>query len=145
MNRHVNSIAGRLSLRPPQRDSLAILDRLTEIVPPKKSGDAAAALAIIRSEYMRCARDSCKIDLDSVTTLKRAYQVVGVLLPPVEERRPGPEKPTVEFIRNLDQFRVWFNRRTRSLPLRRWSPEARRLLRNELTWFKNLHDQLSDA
>ena len=51
MNRHVNSIAGRLSLRPPQRDSLAILDRLTEIVPPKKSGDAAAALAIIRSEY----------------------------------------------------------------------------------------------
>lgn len=95
--------------------------------------------------YMRCARDSCKIDLDSVTTLKRAYQLVGVLLPPVEERRPGPEKPTVEFIRNLDQFRVWFNRRTRSLPLRRWSPEARRLLRNELTWFKNLHDQLSDA
>jgi type III restriction enzyme len=51
MNRHVNSIAGRLSLRPPQRDSLAILDRLTEIVPLKKSGDAAAALAIIRSEY----------------------------------------------------------------------------------------------
>ena len=36
MNRHVNAIAGRLSLRPPQRDSLAILDRLTEILPPKK-------------------------------------------------------------------------------------------------------------
>lgn len=51
MNRHVNSIAGRLSLRPPQRDSLVILDRLTEIVPIKKSGDAAAALEIIRSEF----------------------------------------------------------------------------------------------
>ena len=51
MNRHVNAIAGRLSLRKPQRDSLEILDRITEIVPPKKTADLAAALAIIRSEY----------------------------------------------------------------------------------------------
>jgi len=51
MNRHVNAIAGRLSLRAPQRDSLVILDRLTEILPPKKSADVAAALEIIRSEY----------------------------------------------------------------------------------------------
>lgn len=36
MNRHVNAIAGRLSLRPPQRHSLEILDRITEIAPPKK-------------------------------------------------------------------------------------------------------------
>ena len=36
MNRHVNAIAGRLSLRPPQQRSLEILDRITEIVPPKK-------------------------------------------------------------------------------------------------------------
>ncbi len=28
MNRHVNAIAGRLSLRPPQRRSLEILDQL---------------------------------------------------------------------------------------------------------------------
>ena len=27
MNKHVNAIAGRLSLRPPQRESLEILDR----------------------------------------------------------------------------------------------------------------------
>ena len=40
MNRHVNAIAGRLSLRPPQRHSLEILDRITEIVPPKKGADA---------------------------------------------------------------------------------------------------------
>ena len=39
MNRHVNAIAGRLSLRPPQRRSLEILDRVTEIVPPKKGAD----------------------------------------------------------------------------------------------------------
>ena len=51
MNRHVNAISGRLSLRPPQRHSLEILDRITEIVPPKKGTDIAAALEIIRSEY----------------------------------------------------------------------------------------------
>jgi type III restriction enzyme len=51
MNRHVNAIAGRLSLRPPQRESLEILDRITEIVPPSKTPDTAAALAIIKSEF----------------------------------------------------------------------------------------------
>ena len=51
MNRHVNAIAGRLSLRPPQRRSLEILDRITEIVPPRKGNDVDAALAAIRSEY----------------------------------------------------------------------------------------------
>lgn len=51
MNRHVNSIAGRLSLRPPQRQSLEILDRITEIVPPRKGADLDGALAAIRSEF----------------------------------------------------------------------------------------------
>lgn len=49
--RHVNAIAGRLSLRQPQRRSLEILDRVTEIVPPSKAPDLAAALDIIKSEY----------------------------------------------------------------------------------------------
>ena len=51
MNRHVNAIAGRLSLRPPQRRSLEILDRITEIVPPKKGVDPQAALTAIGSEF----------------------------------------------------------------------------------------------
>ena len=51
MNRHVNAIAARLSLRPPQRKSLEILDRVTEILPPRKQADLKAALDIIRSEY----------------------------------------------------------------------------------------------
>jgi type III restriction enzyme len=51
MNRHVNAIAGRLSLRAPQRQSLEILDRVTEIVPPRKDNDLEAALAAIRSEF----------------------------------------------------------------------------------------------
>jgi type III restriction enzyme len=51
MNRHVNAIAGRLSLRAPQRRSLEILDRVTEITPPGKSINLAAALEIINSEF----------------------------------------------------------------------------------------------
>ena len=51
MNRNVNAIAGRLSLRPPQRLSLEILDRITEIAPPGKTNDVASALAAIRSEF----------------------------------------------------------------------------------------------
>ncbi|CAI4032304.1 hypothetical protein DNFV4_02733 [Nitrospira tepida] len=51
MNRHVNAIAGRLSLRPPQRQSLEILDRVTEIVPPKKGTDLVSALEVIHREF----------------------------------------------------------------------------------------------
>ena len=51
MNREVNSISSRLSLRAPQRRSLEILDRITEIVPPKKGADLAAAMETIRSEF----------------------------------------------------------------------------------------------
>ncbi|MBW4551771.1 MAG: DEAD/DEAH box helicase family protein [Aphanocapsa sp. GSE-SYN-MK-11-07L] len=51
MNRHVNAISGRLSLRPPQRDSLEILDRLCEILPSKQNSNRDTALAAIQSEY----------------------------------------------------------------------------------------------
>mgnify|MGYP005848182959 CR=1 FL=1 len=51
MNHHVNAISGRLSLRPPQRRSLELLDRITEISPLKKDTDVAAALAVIQSEF----------------------------------------------------------------------------------------------
>ena len=51
MNRQVNAIAGRLSLRPPQRKALEILDRITEIVPPRKGNDLQGALTAICSEF----------------------------------------------------------------------------------------------
>ncbi len=51
MNPHVNTISNRLSLRPPQRDSLEILARVCEIVPLQKDGDTAQALDIIQSEF----------------------------------------------------------------------------------------------
>lgn len=51
MNRHVNAIAGRLSLRPPQRVSLEILARVAEITPLTKDQDLPTALETIRSEF----------------------------------------------------------------------------------------------
>lgn len=51
MNHHVHAISGRLSLRPPQRHSLEILDRVMEMAQPHKNGDAGDALAIIRQHY----------------------------------------------------------------------------------------------
>lgn len=48
---HVNAVSNRLSLRPPQRKSVEILDRLCEIVDFQKSTDTAAALDVIKSEY----------------------------------------------------------------------------------------------
>ena len=51
MNPHVNTIAGRLSLRQPQRDSLEILARLCDIVPMEKNAGVEKALKAIQSEY----------------------------------------------------------------------------------------------
>lgn len=47
----INTIVGRLSLRPPQRRSLEILDRVVEIAPPGKKTDLQSALAAIGSEF----------------------------------------------------------------------------------------------
>jgi len=51
MNPHVNTISNRLSLRPPQRDSLEILARVCDIIPLHKNGNTAQALDIIKSEF----------------------------------------------------------------------------------------------
>lgn len=51
MNRYVNAISGRLSLRPPQRRSLEILDRIMIISQPGKDAEPATLLEVIRSEF----------------------------------------------------------------------------------------------
>ena len=47
----VNSIAGRLSLRQPLRESLEILARISEISPPVKDQNLPNSLSAIKSEY----------------------------------------------------------------------------------------------
>lgn len=51
MDRHVNTISNRLSLRQPQRDSLEILARICEILSLEKNGDLQQAIEIVKSEF----------------------------------------------------------------------------------------------
>ena len=48
---HVNTISNRLSLRPPQRESLEILARICDITPLEKHADLVQALHVIQSEF----------------------------------------------------------------------------------------------
>ena len=52
MNRQLNSISGRLSLRTPQRQSLEILHRVMEIAQPHKNSDITEVLKSIHSEFL---------------------------------------------------------------------------------------------
>ncbi len=51
MNANINAIAGRLSLRRPQRESLEILDRVMDIAPVRAEMALDDKLAAIRSEF----------------------------------------------------------------------------------------------
>jgi len=52
MNEHlVNDIANRLSLRHPQRDSLKILDRLCQLLPPQNIPDLKTSLGAVQAEF----------------------------------------------------------------------------------------------
>ena len=74
MNRHVNAIAGRLSLRPPQRESLEILDRICDLLSLQKDQDAAQALATIRPEFANVTDFERDFNQKGVPTLRAAYK-----------------------------------------------------------------------
>lgn len=50
-SQHVNMISNRLSLRPPQRESLEILQRICEIAPLEKGDDTEQLLKAIQTEF----------------------------------------------------------------------------------------------
>jgi len=54
MNRIANSIKNRLSLRPPQAESLNILAELVDKLPLVKNNDLSALLEIVKSTYPTC-------------------------------------------------------------------------------------------
>lgn len=93
--------------------------------------------------YMRLAERTHLANMQDASSLRQAFVATGLLPEAPRNRTPSPTTPTVTFVRGLDQFRRWFHRRTEELPLEKWTPDARRILRNELAWFKKLHDQLA--
>jgi hypothetical protein len=94
--------------------------------------------------YMKLARRVGAAGVSDAAGLRQAYLATGVLTAgPRDHKAPGAECPTVSYVRGLDQFRRWFHRRIAEVPVEHWTPEARRMLRNDLAWFKRLHDQLA--
>ncbi|MDO5576639.1 MAG: DEAD/DEAH box helicase family protein, partial [Fibrobacter sp.] len=55
MNDWTNTLSSRMSLRAPQRESLEILDRLSELLTLKKDVDLKSALEVIQTEYPQFA------------------------------------------------------------------------------------------
>ena len=51
MNKHVNAISGRLSLRSPQKRALEILSRITEITSLKRINNTDSVLEVINHEF----------------------------------------------------------------------------------------------
>ncbi len=51
MNPVINTIANRLSLRPPQRESLEILAKMCDVIPLEKNADLVQALNSIQTEF----------------------------------------------------------------------------------------------
>ena len=95
--------------------------------------------------YIRLSKTTHVSFFNDAQSLRQAYLTTGVLPEPAprEAVQPDANTPVIKFTKGLDQFRRWYHRRTDDTPLAKWTPEARRLLRQELTWFKKLHDDLA--
>ena len=51
MNSHVTAISNRLSLRPPQTESLEILSRVCELIELSKDAEVVVALRAVQAEF----------------------------------------------------------------------------------------------
>lgn len=107
------------------------------------------------SRYMRAAKLSTlvsqHIDGDGTTPEslpdsqnKQALIALGII-PSPESKRPSlldPNKGWVRYVRFLDGFRKWFNKRIEDDPIESWDEQPRRLLKNELRWIADLYQRL---
>ncbi len=82
-------------------------------------------------------------NLENAPTLKQAYIALGILPMPVEKsNKPDPNKGWVKYVRFIDGFRLWFNKRMEDDPLDTWPENARRILKNDLRWIAELYQRL---
>lgn len=82
-------------------------------------------------------------NLENPSSLRQAYIALGILpQPKPKDETPDPQKPWVKYVKFLDGFRLWFNKRVDQSPLDDWPDDARRVLKNELKWFAELYETL---
>ena len=93
--------------------------------------------------YMALAKRTHMSDLNNSTTVRQAYLATGILPMPVEKsNKPDPNKGWVKYVRFIDGFRLWFNKRMEDDPLETWPENARRVLKNDLRWIAELYQRL---
>jgi hypothetical protein len=75
---------------------------------------------------------------------KQALMALGII-PSPEIKQPSlldPQRGWVRYVRFIDGFRKWFNKRIEDEPLNTWDEQPRRLLKNELRWIAELYQRL---
>jgi hypothetical protein len=106
------------------------------------------------SRYMRAAKLSMlvakPIGSDTVPDAlpdaqnRQALIALGII-PSPESKRPSlldPQRGWVRYVRFIDGFRKWFNKRIEDEPIETWDEQPRRLLKNELRWIAELYQRL---
>jgi len=94
--------------------------------------------------YMALAKRAHVPDLNDAATVRQAYIATGILPSPAEPEAgpPDPNKPWVRYVRFIDGFRLWFNKRMDENPLDTWPEDARRVLKNDIRWIAELYGRL---
>ena len=95
--------------------------------------------------YMALAKKTSHVSfLDDASTMRQAYIATGILPKPVEKEvgPPDPNAPWVKFIRPLEAFRLWYQRRIKQGDIDTWDVNGRRVLKNELKWIADLYERL---
>lgn len=82
--------------------------------------------------------------LADATSVRQAYIATGIIPtnPEKEPLPPDPNAPWVRYVRFIDGFRLWFNRRMEEDPLETWPENSRRVLKNDLRWIAELYARL---
>ena len=104
----------------------------------------AAKLSKLVADTSRSDGDGTALEVQPDTQNKQALIALGIILSH-ENKRPSlldPQRGWVRYVRFLDGFRKWFNKRIEDEPLDTWDEQPRRLLKNELRWIAELYQRL---
>jgi Protein of unknown function (DUF3102) len=94
--------------------------------------------------YMALAKRQHVADLSNAASVRQAYLAAGIIPRQESEApaQPDPDKPWVRYVRFVDGFRLWFNKRMEEDALDTWPENARRVLKNDIRWIAELYQRL---
>lgn len=93
-------------------------------------------------QYDTVCRIQTKDLLNDAKSLRQALEAVGIFPKPAPKSAEDKIKPTITFVKNIDAFILWFEKRTRNDPISKWKPETRALLITNLRPIMDIYKQL---